>query len=238
MVLEENDTYSPFYIAMGVIAPLFFLMCLGCNLSTDSDGGCTKPLSTAFVLTCKVFDWMSDWAFYAISLQSPRFTEQSIFGFYRDDTFERIQKASLAFCIIGTFLVISEWYGIGYVRENTELFGMNNHQIRANIGLLVILFEDIPQLTLCGVYLGGMYTNTEDAGGVDITDDGFQISDDPLTGLSIILSSFSFAYNCITVVRQRRKGGDERYFALFPPSKWLLRCCHAFCSSEGYKSAP
>lgn len=203
MVLEEQNTYNPFYIAMGVIVPFFFLFCLAG----------TQELTPAFVLTCKVFDWMSDWAFYAVSLHSPRFTEQSTFGSYRDDTYEGVQKASLAFCIIGTLLVISEWYGIGFVRKNTVLWGMNNHQIRANIGIFVIIFEDIPQLSLCGVYLNGMHSDE-----LDDSADGFQISDDPLTGLSLILSSFSFVYNVVTVIRQRLKGtkkensgGEEQF---------------------------
>merc|ERR1711935_1083320 len=127
--------------------------------------------------------------------------------------YEGVQKASLAFCIIGTLLVISEWYGIGVVRKDTVLWGMNNQQIRANIGIFVIILEDIPQLSLCGVYLNGMHTDE-----LDDSADGFQISDDPLTGLSLILSSFSFVYNVVTVIRQRLKGtkkensgGEEQF---------------------------
>ena len=195
MDAEESNTYKPFYVAMGLIVPLFFVCCLA---STQGQ------LTASFVLSCKVFDWMSDWAFYAVSLQSPEFTEQSSFGSFREDTYESIQRASLAFCILGTFLVVSEWYGIGFVRKDTILWGMNNHQIRANIGMFVILFEDIPQLVLCGVYLKGMHL--DDSYKSDDSRDGYQFADDPLTGLSIVLSSISFVYNLVTVTRQRWKG--------------------------------
>ena len=196
MEAEETNTYQPFYIAMGVIVPLFFLLCLAS----------TEKFMPALVLSCKVFDWMSDWAFYAVSLHSPQFTEQSSFGSFRNNTYEDIQRASLAFCILGTFLVVSEWYGIGFVQKDTELWGMNNHQIRANIGIFVILFEDIPQLVLCGVYLKGMHSDDSATGS---TRDGYQFSDDTLTGLSIVLSSISFVYNVVTVVRQRLKGSKK-----------------------------
>lgn len=69
MVLEENDTYTPFYTAMGVIVPLFFLCCCITSLGSIEDGGEDEwrqqklAIMDAFVLTCKLFDWMSDWAY-------------------------------------------------------------------------------------------------------------------------------------------------------------------------------
>lgn len=121
-------------------------------------------------------------------------------GQFREDTYGKVQNASLAFCIIGTFLVVAEWYAIKFIPKKATgpvVCGLNRHQIRANVGFFVILFEDIPQLALCGVYLNGMYK--EEAG-------GFSVSKDPLTFLSILLSSFSFLYNLQSAVRQRIKG--------------------------------
>jgi hypothetical protein len=60
-LLEENDTYTPFYIAMGVLIPFWFLLCLCCNYSNYEDPECWQVLSPSLVLTCKVFDWASDW---------------------------------------------------------------------------------------------------------------------------------------------------------------------------------
>lgn len=195
MELEENLTYNPFYIAMAVIVPTFFLLCLVCQLDNDGAWAIFNP---AFVLTCKVFDWMSDWAFYTISLHNPMFTERSSMGI--TGSYHHVQKASLAFCIIGTMLVVAEWYGIGFISENASLCGMNNHHIRRTIGIFVIIFEDIPQLVLCALYITSMGDNQWDS----------------VTGLSIILSSISFVYNVVTVGRQHFKGvrkdnGESKY---------------------------
>lgn len=63
------------------------------------------------------------------------------------------------------------------------------YMIRWIVGLVVMALEDIPQLTLCSKYLNGMNAN-----------DGFQLSDDPLTGVSLIMSSLSLVYNVFSIV--------------------------------------
>ena len=122
------------------------------------------------------------------------FTERSSMGIYgvtaAAGSYHHVQKASLAFCIIGTMLVVAEWYGIGFIDEHAYLCGMNNHHIRRTIGICVIIFEDIPQLVLCALYITSMGDNQWDS----------------VTGLSIILSSISFVYNMVTVGRQHSKG--------------------------------
>jgi len=205
--LEEDDTYTPFYIAMGVIVPLFFLCCTISDIGEGSDSQCTF---TPFILTCKIFDWMSDWAFYAVSLQQRGFTEFSRFGLYRENTFEQIQKASLAFCIIGTFLVIGEWYGFGGIKGE-ESFGLplakNGYHMRRTLGILVILFEDLPQLVLCVTYLDGIKELYEDQEG------GFNFADDRLSVLSLVLSAFSLVFNLANVVRNHSMGNSQASFA-------------------------
>lgn len=264
MKMEESDVYKPFYFAAGLLVP-FLLLCL-CIISAfksqasgsedhytcceaEIPGWLRKPV----VLTLKIFDWMSDWAFYAISLQHRRFTEFSKFGLYNENTFRGFQRTSLAFNVLGTLLVFIE-FGISFLMTHpstleeqkkemegkrrdmkdescavdlpaAQLFNAGNHgphqstmedkrraveddinvltndinvltneiedayRIRWIVGLVVMALEDIPQLTLCSKYLNGMNA-----------DDGFQLSDDPLTGVSLIMSSLSLVYNIFSIV--------------------------------------
>jgi hypothetical protein len=145
-------------------------------------------------------------AFYAVSLHSARFTETSLMGYFRENTFKAVQKASLGFCIIGTILMWSESYAIGFLGKDSRLMGMNQHTMRSIIGAGVLVLEDIPQLCLCGVYLNALI----DEGST------FKASDDPLTSLSLVLSSLSFVYNFFTCISQYRKGkakdsGEESF---------------------------
>jgi hypothetical protein len=178
---------------MAVLIPIFFLICLLSNC--DEDKSCCALLNDPFVLTCKVFDWCSDWAFMAVSLRSARFTETSTMGYFQDNTYKQEQRASLTFCIFGTILVIAESYAIGAMGSETVLWGYNKHTLRCIIGVCVILLEDIPQLSLCGVYLNALHSEV-----------AFKPSADPLTFLSILLSSLSFVYNSYTVVKMYYKG--------------------------------
>lgn len=202
--LEENDTYNPFYWAIGFLIPIFFIGCIVFSAEVAEDGdeiGWDKEtwghIKTSFVLTCKFFDWSSDWAFYAISLQNPRFTETSEMGehsttAYRAGTYKHVQRASLAFCILGSLLVVAEWVAILNKDVSKELY-----HFRSLIGVLVIILEDIPQLTLCGLYLDSLYTETQ-----------FKLSSDPVTAISIILSSGSLLYNMYNALSNFTKGKD------------------------------
>jgi hypothetical protein len=191
-IVEENDTYTPFYISMAVLIPIYFLCCL----ITTSDGkDICDALYEPLVLTCKFFDWASDWAFMAVSLRSARFTETSTMGYYQDNTYQQVQKASLVFCIFGTVLVFAESYAIGAMGSETRLFDMNKYTLRSLIGIGVIILEDIPQLSLCGVYLNAMHQEV-----------AFKASSDPLTFISILLSSISLLYNLVNVCVMYDKG--------------------------------
>lgn len=211
MAMEESNVYTPFYIAAGVLVPSLLLILCFLSLG-DPDESCCKItipgwLRKPVVLTLKIFDWMSDWAFYAISLQHRRFTEFSVFGLYNENTFRGFQRTSLAFNILGTLLVFIE-FGITFVLPHPSTLkkkkkeGMNQDEInvltneikdaymyRWIVGVFVMALEDIPQLTLCSKYLNGMNA-----------DDGFQLSDDPLTGVSLIMSSLSLVYNIFSIV--------------------------------------
>lgn len=198
MELEEKQTFTPFYVAVGLLTPMFFLCC--CSQLSSKYEGEDAPASKSFwpavILTCKFYDWTTDWAFYAIPLHSARFTETSAMGQYQADTFRHVQRASLAFCLIGTLFVAAEGYVIGYFGDNEHFEGVNKHTLRSYLGIIVIIIEDIPQLTLCGVYLDSIYS-----GDVD-----FKVSEDPLTFISILFSSCSFLFNLLTAVQEYRKG--------------------------------
>lgn len=192
MEMEESDVYTPFYKAAGILAPsllLFLCFISQASGSEDHDTCCEAEipvwLRKPVVLTLKIFDWMSDWAFYAISLQHRRFTEFSVFGLYNENTFRGFQRTSLAFNILGTLLVFLEFFITFAMPHDAN----ERYTIRWIVGLVVMALEDIPQLTLCSKYLNGMNA-----------DDGFQLSDDPLTGVSLIMSSLSLVYNIFSIV--------------------------------------
>jgi hypothetical protein len=189
-VLEEDDRYWPFYISMFVLMPIVCICFVvqACYIY-DGDENLVKTYSEPIMNTCKVFDLCSDWAFRLISLESSRFTETSTMGYFQDNTFKDVQKASLAFCIIGTILVIIEL--------SCKTGGIDP-AMQALITSFVVVFEDIPQLSLCGVYLSAM-----------LDDQGFSASDDLLTTLSIVLSSISLVFNIIMIIYNCRDGGPS-----------------------------
>jgi hypothetical protein len=146
----------------------------------------------AFVIVSKTFDWCSDWAMYGISLQSPRFVETGQMGVHLDNTFKHVQRASLVFCLFGTVLLCVDIYAKW--KPDNLMF----EKLKGKVGFLVIFFEDLPQLIICGVYL----KNVE-----------FNASDDKLTILSIVLSGLSLLYNIVYATKHVRSGGKLDAFA-------------------------
>jgi hypothetical protein len=105
----------------------------------------------ALLATIRLWDTMSDWAMWSITLHSDQFTKYSNYGSDEfeggDGTFKQIQTASLVFTILGTVLLILDL--------GTLLRRFSPDDDGSGIGLgmcCIVLLEDIPQLVISLVY--------------------------------------------------------------------------------------
>ena len=114
---EENARYTTYYIAFGIMVTLCFLGCLGvawrcpgCGDGTSgiSDVGWGTKLTLApFVIAFRTSDFMSDWAFFAITLRNGGL----FFTLAMEQegvNYAAIHSAAKAFCILGSILFVAE----------------------------------------------------------------------------------------------------------------------------------
>ena len=112
-------------------------------------------------ITFKAFDVCTDWSMYAITLNNPRFTDWSRFGAASADgngNYKQMQNACLVFSIIGTILFLLDFVvgGLGVGKEDTQ-----DKVVQGLIKLGTALLEDVPQITIAGLYLWS-------TGGIDL----------------------------------------------------------------------
>ena len=135
-------------------------------------------LPLALFATLRVWDTMSDWAMWAITLQNDRFTKFSEYGTDGDNTFKRIQIASLVFTILGNVLLLFDLA--------TLLRRFSSDASDSGVGPTmcgIVFLEDIPQLVIAIMYL----ISVDGFVGVD--------SDDALAVASLVLSIISLLIN-------------------------------------------
>ena len=139
----EAIRFKPFYIAAGTIAGLTFLCSFGyawCKLGGDDSLFAT--FTFASFVTFRMFDLMSDWGMYAVSLGS-------------EHKGTALRHASMVFSIIGSILLIVDLKTM--VRRAEHWFGKtDNSESLRTVGysmLAVVFLEDIPQLVIAIVFL-------------------------------------------------------------------------------------
>jgi hypothetical protein len=136
--------FTSFYIASGAVSAAVF------GGALYYSGG--RPLLALFA-TIRVWDTMSDWAMWSITLHNDRFTKYSKHGNDEDTggdgTFKQIQTASLVFTILGTILLLLDLGTL--IRRFSD--GTKSKKF-VGFGMCTIVFvEDVPQLVLSMVYL-------------------------------------------------------------------------------------
>eukprot|EP00729_Bicosta_minor_P017002 gene17002-16405_t len=201
---QENAQYRTYYIAFGILVTLTFLGSLGVAYCCDfeqvnaikRDGWRTKLTLFPFVVSFRTSDFMSDWAFYAITLRDGGF----FYALASEDqlNYGAIHAAALAFCILGSILFLVElklgfyarlrlwgreayWDG-DYIASHRE-YGSGYFWVPATT-ILAMLLEDAPQL-----YLQTVYFKTV----------GFENADGVST-FSFAMSASSLVINLVTVL--------------------------------------
>lgn len=182
LALVETTDFKPFYYAA---LPITGIASAGsglyayCNLAVGSDNH-TLVLTVLFGLFVgfRVFDLMSDWGMYSISLRS-----------YHDRT--PLRHASLAFSIIGSILLVVDlktmreraghWFGVEDGSESLKKVGYGM--------LSIVLLEDLPQMIISIKYM------------LDVVGNGRPISDDPIAITSLVLSGISMLINAYIGIR-------------------------------------
>jgi len=158
----------PFYGAAGAISvvTLFGSASYAYCYLDESKTHKLKILLFALLVTLRIFDTMSDWAMYALTLRSKRFTEYSTYSHSNEDgadglglglNTDHLQYVSLAFTIIGTLLLTLDL--ATFKKRAASWFSSSEplkKEDRTNIGMgmaAILLFEDVPQLAIAIAYL-------------------------------------------------------------------------------------
>jgi hypothetical protein len=184
---EEAQSFVPFYVASGAVSVVIFGVTLYFSHSN---------LLLALFATLRVWDTMSDWAMWSITLQNDRFVKFSTMGSDEDaggdDTFKKMQIAALVFTIVGTILLIVD---LGTLRGR---FSSDKH-VASNSGIgygmcSIVIFEDIPQLVITLLYL----VSVDGFEGID-SKDSVAIASLTLSVISLLLNG---GLGCVIVCRE------------------------------------
>jgi len=206
--LAEADAKNlvPFYGAAGAISvvTLFGSASYAYCYLDESKSKKLNIFWFALFVTLRIFDTMSDWSMYALTLQSDRFTLYSTYGSEGGAdglglgiNANHLQKVSLAFTIIGTLLLTLDlttfrkraaaWFSTSAALEEDE-------QKAVGTGMAaILLFEDLPQLAICIAYLKSVKFGVGDFEG-----------DDVLAIVSLVLSILSLLSNGVLAVQNLR----------------------------------
>lgn len=214
---EENAQYTTYYIAFGIMVSLCFLGMLSLaywcgfegneNDTIKRNGWCHKLTLFPFVVSFRTSDFMSDWAFYAITMRDGGF----FYALASEDglNYGAIHAAALAFCILGSILFLVE-LKLGFY-ERFVLWGSEAYKdgdyVASFYGsgyfwvpvttILAMLLEDVPQLYLQTVYFKTV--GFENADGVSI--------------FSFVMSAASLVINLVTVLFEckRLRGANNSW---------------------------
>lgn len=216
----EAADFIPFYAAAGITSA-FTLFGSGSYAYYYLDGSKDSKLNIlwfALFVTLRIFDTMSDWSMFGIVLQSERFTLKSTYGSEEggNNNASILQKASLAFSIIGTLLLVLDlitfrkraaaWFSKSVALEEDEA-----QAVALGMGT-ILLFEDIPQLAIASVYLKSVAFGV---GGIN--------EDDAVVIASLILSILSLLGNGVMAVQSCSKSastGSSKSVTVPPENMW------------------
>jgi hypothetical protein len=233
---EEDARYTTYYIAFGVVVALCFFGCFGAlqfacgryiigpsgSAAAFQDVGyCTKLTWVPFVAAFRTSDFMSDWAFYSITLRKGGLF--NVLAVAQGVRYDAIRAAALAFCILGSILFAVEvpfgfilrsnlWGQEARISKKRSLvqsyqvgYGKAGYFWIPATTLLAMLFEDVPQLCLQTVYFKTV---------------GFENADG-ISTFSFVMSAASLLINLVTALLECNKLRGA-------PESWShYACCHS-----------
>ena len=213
---QETAEYEAFYVVAGLTLAGVSIPSVGCGVCCL---GPTYGLVVGLVVTLRVMDTMTDWAFFAISMQSGRLERHfqkellDAGGGYTPAT--HVYNSSLAFSIIGSlFLLPGLWLTVEKYRlvlaaadnsnepdhegstttnsgaEPDDPLDARENAVqatRANAFMVwqTILFEDVPQIAIGGVYMRALGSDT----------DPVSVACMVASGISLVISLCDVAYS-------------------------------------------
>ena len=179
----NNKTFIPIAIVLSIIC-----MFIAAMITKDD----LQMKWIFFGVGLRTFDMQTDWGFYSISLEDQGFQEFAIYGdetasdydpteLLTADELVTMRRTCLAFCIIGTLLTPFDILGNLFRTDGSHSFAML-------ISILILAFEDIPQLHLNVKYIGIMGAG------------------DTISVLSLIASITNIVYNIVVLLVEFGKG--------------------------------
>merc|ERR1711935_502216 len=99
-----------------------------------------------------------------------------------NNTWQHLKSASTFFCVVGTITFIVDFWA--FVKANSAKRTADSNKTRGKTLFGVVIFEDVPQIIICGIYL--------DAVGLDPGKDQLAI-------VSLVLSVISVIYNVVFI---------------------------------------
>jgi hypothetical protein len=170
IIADEVDalSYREFFLIAGPIsgAAFFYSIYYAC---AKLEGNALGSMLFAFLVTLRLFDLMSDWGMYIISLSTQHFGEP-------------LRYACLAFSILGSLLFAADlanlrargehWFG--QTADSEELSSMGK------VMLMIVFLEDVPQAVITALYLVD----------VDRIDDLVAIASLAFSGLSMLANIY------------------------------------------------
>ena len=198
---EESRLYAGFYIASGVIATLFLfavcvVLCSGMYESRSEEREFRYEIfSIPIIALFRLYDFMSDWAFYAITLR-----EDGLFYYtYRAEggDYEAFHNVACLVCVVGIIILVIE----GAINLfNGAMLAEGKLAMATPFTLIAVLTEDAPQLVLQTMYFD--VVGFENADTIALTAFYMSIISIGLNGLSILTT-------IARLIHHRCKGGSD-----------------------------
>ena len=201
---DENAAYTNFWIVVIFVVVAVIAAALLVALRTGSgdgteDGlrnaraGKIKKVVASVLVGLRTLDLATDWGFFSLSVQTPRFKYLMENDGLSHPGFE---TASLLFSVLATLLYVPDLYAL-YWKHIAHVAAKPPPLSSVVITILVTVSEDVPQFFLSVVYLD--VTRRADAAMCDRFKEGV----DGLAVFSLLMSTFSIVLNLLSVFMPR-----------------------------------
>lgn len=174
--IEAGMMKTFFQVSLPITGVVFVYFGLMAYNDLGGDDNLPATFSFALFVSFRVFDLMSDWGMYSVSLASQHVGKP-------------LRHACMAFSLIGSILLILDlntmkaraehWFGITDSSESLKTVGYSM--------LAIVLLEDVPQFIITSIYL------------TDVAASGRVV--DPVAITSLVLSVISMIANAFIAMR-------------------------------------
>eukprot|EP00039_Didymoeca_costata_P009085 m.120271 g.120271 ORF g.120271 m.120271 type:complete len:686 (-) comp14352_c0_seq4:44-2101(-) len=201
---DHSERYKLYYILSGSISVFVFIATLlFVGVSDRKAEPCMDFIRTLF-LTLRIFDFMSDWAFFAIAVNNPEF-RRSFEGEYGEEWYDPAYSISVLSCLCATALLLPDidvyFMRMSFTTESKVLKRIctccsapNSSSLGKTVTIAVILLEDLPQITLASLYLSAV---------------GVRTADDSVSVVSLLASILAFILNIAYLCQRQHSDAKD-----------------------------